>query len=222
MEIGCGTGHLLESFAGAVGPAGRLIGIEPQPVLARAARERLAPLGDRCEIRVEYGNETTLADGIADACVAQTVLCHVPSPEREETLRRMARLTRPGGRVLSSDQDAETWVVDHPDRELTRRIVAFYADQRFADGWTGRRLRALFLEAGLLAVESRVVVVVETATGSYGYRIAVDRAGTAARAGWITEGELDGWVDALEQAAEAGRFFSSLNYYVATGTVPSR
>jgi ubiquinone/menaquinone biosynthesis C-methylase UbiE len=219
IEIGCGTGPLLAALAEAVGPRGRVIGIEPQPVLARFARKRLAPLGDRCEIRVERGAETFLTDGIADACVAQTVLCHLPPSEREATLERMIRLTRPGGRVLSADQDAETWAVDHPDRELTRRIVAFYSEQRFADGWTGRRLRSLFREAGLADVETRVVVVVETDPESYGFRVAVDRAGTAAKGGQITEAELDGWVRALEETAAAGRFFSSLNYYLAVGTV---
>jgi ubiquinone/menaquinone biosynthesis C-methylase UbiE len=222
IEIGCGTGPLLASFAEALGPSGRLIGVEPQPVLARVARERLASLGDRCEIRVERGAETTLPDGIADACVAQTVLCHVPSPEREATLARMVRLTQPGGRVVSADQDAETWAVDHPDRELTRRIVAFYSEHRFADGWTGRRLRSLFLDAGLVDVQTSAVVVVETEPDSYGFQIAVGRAGTAAKGGAISEAELAGWVRALEEQAEAGRFFSSLNFYVAAGTVPDR
>jgi hypothetical protein len=90
--------------------------------------------GDRCEIRVERGSETALPDRVADVCIAQTVLCHLPPPERAATLARMIRLTRSGGPVLSADQDAETWVVDHPNRSLTRRLVAFYADQRFADG----------------------------------------------------------------------------------------
>jgi hypothetical protein len=168
---------------------------------------------------VARGARAGLPDAVADACVAQTVLCHVPSPEREQTLARMIVLTRPGGRVVSADQDAETWAVDHPDRELTRRIVAFYSEQRFADGWTGRRLRSLFLEAGLRDVRTSAVVVIETDPDSYGFRVAVDRAGTATRGGAITEDELAGWVESLTASAEAGRFFSSLNYYVATGTV---
>jgi ubiquinone/menaquinone biosynthesis C-methylase UbiE len=220
VEIGCGTGPLLALLADAVGADGRVIGIEPQPVLARVAGERMIRAADRCEIRVERGSETALPDRIADVCIAQTVLCHLPSPERELTLARMVRLTRRGGRVLSADQDAETWVVDHPDRSLTRRLVAFYADQRFADGWTGRRLRSLFLRAGLADVQTRALIVVDTSVESYQFRIAIDRARTAAEAGWITDTELAGWIGALEQEAAAGRFFSSLNFYVAVGTVP--
>src|SRR5262249_37292507 len=154
-----------------------------------------------------------------DVCIAQTVLCHLPPPELDATLAEMMRVTRRGGRIVSADQDADTWVVDHPDRALTRRLVAFYADQRFADGWTGRRLRSLFLQAGLTDVETRALVVIDTSVESYGFRIAIDRARAAAGAGWITEGELDTWVRALEDEAAAGRFFPGLNFYVAAGTV---
>jgi ubiquinone/menaquinone biosynthesis C-methylase UbiE len=220
VEIGCGTGPLLTALAEAVGSTGRVIGVEPQPELAGVARERMTPFGDRCEIRVERGADTTLADGSADICVAQTVLCHLPASERTATLARMIRLARPGGRVVSADQDAETWVVAHGDRSLTRRLVTFYSDQRFADGWTGRGLRSLFLGAGLLDVQIRALVAVDTGVDSYAFRIAIERARSAALAGWISQEELDGWIGALEQESAAGRFFSSLNFYVAVGTVP--
>jgi tRNA A58 N-methylase Trm61 len=98
VEIGCGKGPLLTSLADAVGAGGRVIGIEPQRTLARLAEERVVGWGGRCEIRVERATETTLADGLADACIAQTVLCHVQQPERDATLARMMGLTRVGGR----------------------------------------------------------------------------------------------------------------------------
>ena len=213
VEIGAGTGPLLPALAAAVGAGGRVIAIEPQPVLARFARERLSGLAARTEVRVERGEASTLDDATADVCIAQTVLCHLPPTLRSATLESMLRLTRSGGRVISADQDADTWVIDHPDRGLTRRIVEFYCEQRFADGWTGRRLRGWFSEAGLAEVETRAIVTVETEVDSYMYRIAIQRAETAAQAGWITPGECAGWVEALA----ARPFFSSLNFYVAAG-----
>src|SRR5256885_16138003 len=41
VEVGCGTGITLAELAAAVGPAGRALGFEPQPVFARLARQRL-------------------------------------------------------------------------------------------------------------------------------------------------------------------------------------
>lgn len=221
VEIGCGTGPLLHALAEAVGPTGRVIGVEPQPVLAEIARSRMAERGlaDRVQILQERGAATSAAERSADLCIAQTVLCHLPAPDREATLDHMMRITRRGGRVMSADQDAETWVIDHPDRALTRRLVMFYAEQRFADGWTGRRLRGWFVRAGLRDVQSRAMIVVDTSAESYQFKIAVDRARTAMRAGWISEAECAGWIGALEQEAAAGRFFSSLNFYIASGRV---
>ncbi len=222
VEIGCGTGPLLPALAQAIGPAGRVIGVEPQPVLADIAHARIVERGlaDRVRILRERGAATSIAEGSADLCLAQTVLCHLPAPDREATLQHMMRIVRRGGRVMSADQDAETWVIDHPDRALTRRLVTFYAEQRFADGWTGRRLRGWFVRAGLLEVQSRAMIVVDTSAESYQFKIAVDRARTAMRAGWISEAECAGWVAALEAEAAAGRFFSSLNFYIAIGRVP--
>ena len=41
VEVGCGTGPLLAGLADAVGPTGRVLGVEPQPTLARIAARRL-------------------------------------------------------------------------------------------------------------------------------------------------------------------------------------
>src|SRR5712691_9115964 len=45
VEVGCGTGMLLAEIAEGVGPHGRAIGFEPQPLFADLARARLAERG---------------------------------------------------------------------------------------------------------------------------------------------------------------------------------
>jgi ubiquinone/menaquinone biosynthesis C-methylase UbiE len=221
IEVGSGTGVLLPQLAAAVGASGKVIGLEPQPILARFACERIERerITDRCKIHVERGEASTLPDGIADVCIAQTVLCHLPIAARNATIAQMIRMTRRGGLVISADQDAETWVIDHPDRELTRRLHHFYVEQRFADGWTGRRTRGWLAQAGLATIESRAIVTFDTDPASYLYKIAISRADTAQKAGWITPAERTRWVGELENLAAAGRFFSSLNFYIAAGTV---
>jgi SAM-dependent methyltransferase len=116
VEVGCGTGPLLRELARAVAPGGRAIGIEPQPVLAAAARERA-----RVEVIEAVGKQLPLESGTADVALAQTVLIHLPIETARGTLAEMARVVRPGGRVLALEQDCDTWTIDHPDRELTRR-----------------------------------------------------------------------------------------------------
>lgn len=219
VEIGCGVGILLSDCAAAVSPGGCVIGIEPQPVFAARARARLSGL--RCDCRTEVRSDSAYAlgirDALADACVAQSVLIHLPEPAIRSAIREMARVTRPGGRVVSVDQDGDTWVIDHPDRDVTRRIVRFNSDQRFADGWTGRRLRRLFQECGLGTVTVDVWTHADTERSSYLFGSCVRLARAAAEAGYISPGQCGDWLQSLEDLAARGKFFSSISYFAAVG-----
>lgn len=219
IEVGCGTGALLCELARVVGPEGRVVGVEPQPVLAEAARRRVAARGLAGIVTIERATAERLpvAPGAVAACLAQTVLIHLPDEVLRRVLREMARVVRPGGTVVSADQDGDTWTIDHPDRELTRRIVRFNSDQRYADGWTGRRLRRLFLDAGLQGVEVRTLVHVDTEAPSYLFDMAERIAGAAMDAGVIAADEGRVWLDELRRSAARGEFFSTINYYVAVG-----
>ena len=220
LDAGCGTGALLCDLAAAVGPGGRVIGVEPQTALAHAASQRLTAAGYEpvSEVRNESAHMLSLETGSAAACLAQTVLIHLPDEMLQEALREMIRVVRPGGRVVSVDQDGDTWVIDHPDRELTRRIVRFNSDQRYADGWTGRRLRRFFRQAGLSDVEVHTRTHVDTAIDSYLYGMALRVAGSAAEAGTISEAERSEWVRQLHELASAGDFFSSITSFACVGT----
>jgi ubiquinone/menaquinone biosynthesis C-methylase UbiE len=217
IEIGSGTGPLLRDLAPVVGAQGRVIGIEPQAGLARYCRERLTVNFKNVEVRNERAIATSVAPGTADVCIAQTVLIHVPLTERDATVEKMIDLTKSGGRVISADQDAESWVIDHPDRDMTRRIAAFYVEQRFTDGWWARKSRGVFMQAGLKDVESRAIVVMATDPDSYEFQMAKQRANAAAQAGWISMDEAAKWWGALESRAAAGQFFTTLNFYVTCG-----
>jgi len=217
VEIGCGTGVLLAELAEAVGPTGSVVGVEPQPVFAEAARRRLAQrgLGGSAEVHNRDAQLLPLGDATADACVAQTVLVHIP--DAAAVLAEMCRVVRRGGRVASIDQDGDTTVIDHPDRELTRRLVRFSSDHRFADGWTGRRLPRMFRAAGLTDMQVTVRTHVDTEPGSFLHGIALRLAESAMEAGAVGENEGSRWLAQLAELADAGSFFSSINYYLCVG-----
>jgi ubiquinone/menaquinone biosynthesis C-methylase UbiE len=219
VEVGCGTGALLVDLARAVGPSGRVIGVEPQERFVRAARDRLAREGVAAwsEARVGRAESLDLHGNTVNACVAQTVLIHLPPSTLNRALSEMVRVTRVGGRVASADQDADSWAIDHPDRELTRTIVRFNSDERYADGWTGRRLRRMLLDAGLEQVRVSPIAHVDTEADSYLYRMAERIAVAAADARAIGREECARWLGQLRDLVARGRFFSSISLYICVG-----
>jgi hypothetical protein len=60
----------------------------------------------------------------------------------------MARVTRPGGRVVVFDFDWDTLIIDHPAKATTRTIVLSYSDA-ITNGWIGRQLPRLLKEQRL-------------------------------------------------------------------------
>jgi ubiquinone/menaquinone biosynthesis C-methylase UbiE len=215
VELGCGTGSLLADLAAAAGPAGTVLGVEPQPYFVERARARL---GDYPTVTVHAGpaEALPLAGDSVDAAVAQTVLLHLAPATLDAVLGEARRVLKPGGRLVSVDQDAGTRVIDHPDRVTTRAITRYSCDHRFADGWLARRLPRLMRAAGF-AVES-VEMHPHLATSPEGYMFnGVVRLAQAAVDGGAITGEAgERWIGQLRELAEAGSFLTSIDYYVTT------
>ena len=55
-------------------------------------------------------------------------------------IREMKRVVKSAGRVVVMDWDFDTVTVDHPDRELTRRLLHWRCDRRGGNNWSGRQL----------------------------------------------------------------------------------
>jgi ubiquinone/menaquinone biosynthesis C-methylase UbiE len=218
VEVGCGTGITLADLAAAVGPGGRAFGFEPQPVFAELARRRLAERGlGQASVEIGTAEAIPLGDASVDAAVAQTVLVHVP--RAAAAVAEMCRVVRPGGRVASIDQDGDALVIDHPDKELTRRLVAFSSDHRYADGWTGRRLPRMFRAAGLSDITVIMRCHMETEPGDFLHAMALRLADIALEVGVLNQEEWRRWTGGLAELAEAGSFFASANYYLCSGVM---
>ena len=95
LDVGCGTGLLAEHIAGLVGPAGRVLGIDPLPL-----RIQLAEAKARANLSFRVGDAYDLG-GLPDAgfdVVCLNAVFHW-LPEKAGPLREFARLLRPGGRI---------------------------------------------------------------------------------------------------------------------------
>jgi len=102
LEIGFGTGHTLISLAKAVGPKGKVSGLDLSDKMAKLAKENLAKsdLLDRATIRC--GDATQLPDAADkfDGVFMSFTLELFDTPEIPKVLRECKRVLRPGGRIV--------------------------------------------------------------------------------------------------------------------------
>jgi SAM-dependent methyltransferase len=220
LEVGCGSGVVLRDLARRVAPDGLAVGLDLSPVLLRVAREHARAAGLEAVVGLREGDARSLpfADGEFDAALAVTTLCHIPEGER--AVPELVRVTRPGGTVGVFDIDGDSLIIAHPDRELTRRIVAARSDQSQVDSWLARRLPGLFAGAGLPDVRVRAFTTFDRGPKGFNASLAEIGAAVAVQAGTITEAERVRWLDQLHAEQAAGRSVAGLTHLFVWATVP--
>ena len=94
LDAACGTGVVARLVAPMVGPSGRTVGLDFDPVMIEMARS-LAP-----EIEWRHGDLQNLAfaDELFDLVICQEGLQYLP--DRGAGLRQIHRVLRPGGRMV--------------------------------------------------------------------------------------------------------------------------
>jgi hypothetical protein len=132
----------------------------------------------------------------------------------------MVRVTRPGGRIAVFARDTDSMIIAHPDRELTRRIVAANSDHASVDGWLGRRLPRLLTQAGVMDVRLRPFTTIEVGPSGFHAAAAEWAAETAVQVKAISEDERQGWLTALHAEQEAGQFVAGLTKLFVWGVKP--
>lgn len=92
LDVGCGVGHVLERF----GPR-NVVGVDLSPTMLSGARRRLGP--DPGLVRA-FAERLPFPESAFDVVVCTEVLEHTMEPR--STLRELARVASPGGRIVIS------------------------------------------------------------------------------------------------------------------------
>jgi SAM-dependent methyltransferase len=215
LDVGCGAGDEVRVLARLVGPAGRALGLDVRPDTAAAARRRAAREGSPAAFVAGDAARLPFPEATFDRCRTDRVLQHLAAPGG--VAAELGRVTAAGGRVVLTEPDWETAVVDAPDAAVTRRIARVRCD-RFPSGRVGRQLPRLLHGAGL----APVAVVPHTATLrrlAEADPVCLLRASAAhaTEVGAISSGEVADWLAALEAADRAGHFFATVTLLTAAG-----
>ncbi len=204
LDVGCGSGAVTRTLASRVMPDGQAVGVDTSHALLKVARELAdkAGFGELIEFKEGDCRALPFPDASFDAVLAATTLSHIPDPQR--ALAEMVRVTRLGGRIGVFDVDGDLTLFAHPERELTRRIIASYSDLGWVNSWFMRSLPNLLAGLGIADVKTRAFMPLEA--GGYYANRAERSAEAAAKSGAITGDELAGWLKTLREEVAAQRF----------------
>jgi ubiquinone/menaquinone biosynthesis C-methylase UbiE len=218
LDVGCGTGEDVQRLAERTGATGIVIGIDKSEVMIAEAKKRSDGLSLSVDYRVDNLLSLHFSDNSFDGCRADRVLQHVEEPQR--AVQELARVVRSKGRVVVSDTDFETLIVDTTNRPLTRRILNFHCDH-VRNGWIGRRLGALLWQTGLTGINISAETLVFTQPDLADVALGFTRAALRAyESDLISAEETAEWLNMLQQSAGEGRFFSAITGFVAVGIKP--
>jgi ubiquinone/menaquinone biosynthesis C-methylase UbiE len=212
LDVGCGSGEDSRALAQLVRGVS-VLGVDADAGKIAEAQRLTLGLPQPVEFRVGDAYRLDFETATFDACRADKVFHHLDDPRK--ALGEMVRVARPGGRVVVSDVDYETLVVDGPDAGLSRRILGHHAD-RMPSGRVGRQLPALYRDAGLVSVDvfPYAAVVTEYEDDLLKLR---DKAERAAAAAAVSPAEAAAWVASIEVAHAAGRFLCALTVFTVRG-----
>ncbi len=146
LELGCGTGNIIEAVLKG-NPEAHVVGVDPSEGM-RARCGAKFPCDERVEVEAGDALHLPFADGHFDFIVSNYTLHHLAPEERESCAREMARVLKPGGTLLYSD--FFTSVDAPPDDPIRMRDIiqtmlaqALYSLERGATALTMIKIRTL-------------------------------------------------------------------------------
>jgi len=131
VEFGPGPGVGLRLLADAL-PNGRVIGVEPSPVMRALAAARIRQYADRVEVIDATADTITLPAASVDAvCAVNNVQLWQPLPA---SLARVLQLLRPGGSIaIGISENAVLPDGGSAGRDFDTRLLPYLTEAGFVD-----------------------------------------------------------------------------------------
>jgi len=139
LDIGCGTGTLLVKLKRQYGVA-QVVGLDPDPKALRRARIKAARAAISVQLDQGFANELPYKRESFDCVFSSFMFHHLNKQERENMLREILRILKPGGSFHFVD-----FIVDDASNGFFDRLFRSHAQMK--DN-SDERIRDLMSHAG--------------------------------------------------------------------------
>lgn len=211
LDIGSGNGLLSAELARAVGPDGRIIGVDPSQDMRDAAIARCAEF-EWVEFRDGSAYDLPVETGSVDKAVSVQVFEYLDDLPR--ACQEVARVLRPGGRLVVSDIHFDSWVWHTEDQPRMDRMIASW-DDHFVERRVPAILPPMLRETGFEVEDIRPVTLNDHELRPDGLaRMMLTLMDSYARQNnLVSEADCTAWREEQEALAAEGRFFFSLTQF---------
>lgn len=205
LDGGCGPGLDLASLSHAIGPDGRLFGMDLNAEIVAIARDRAAAQNIMADLRQGDLHKLPFEDASFDAVWCERGLMYLDRPEL--AVQEIHRVLKPGGVFISGEMDMGSMFVVSPDFRIANAISARIL-RSIRHPLMARALSGYCYQAGFAIIDIEPVVHVShdaeafrrAANGDFHLRELVKEGGLAAEA-------AEQWLAGVERLASNGEFF---------------
>ena len=164
LDVGCGTGALTLLARERVGETGQAYGIDAAPQMIAVARRKAAQRDLAIDFQVGLIEQLAFPDDSFDVVLSSLMMHHLPEKLKRQGLAEIARVLKPGGRLLVLDFQRQ-------QTQRTQSRIKRHVQQRGSHAFFAHFLHA-GLERGIedLAPVMKEVGFSQIETGGTGFR----------------------------------------------------
>ncbi|MCJ7443389.1 MAG: methyltransferase domain-containing protein [Methanotrichaceae archaeon] len=214
LEIGCGLGEDALGIAQMIGEQGKVVAIDSSKKMIEIARKDPMKM-DSIQLCLADACNLPFRDGAFDGARADRVLQHIFDPRK--AFAEMVRTIKDKGRLVVYEPDWGTFIISPGQKEICRTMTQLFGDT-FPSGWIGRQLPGFFQEEGFEKIQIRpetfstddLVLAIQVFD-------LVNNAHRAQKMGYVSESQVESWLEDLSEAHKQGRFFCSYTGFLVSG-----
>jgi ubiquinone/menaquinone biosynthesis C-methylase UbiE len=138
LDVGCGTGTLALALARRVGRTGHVAGIDPATEQIARARAKAARHHLPIDFQIGTIEQIPFSDVVFDVVFSTLMIHHVPDALKREGMTEVARVLKPGGRLVMADfthgsERTGQATRSHAGGSHVQDLVALVSDAGFQD-----------------------------------------------------------------------------------------